>query len=272
MKIYLTGATGFIGSNLSKFYSDQGHEVFEHQRYFDARAKMEFFKPDLIINCAAEIYNKDAMWKANVELTRDLLEHCKENSGTRVMHMGTSSEYGPLDRASKETDAMNPKDMYAGTKSIATTLCQVYAEVYGIDVVIVRPYSPYGPGEKPHRLFPALWRAFKLDRPMDLVLGVHDFCYIDDFVRAVDIINNSSERTPGEVINVSSGEQTTNGDVLNTFEKITGHSAPVNVINKFTTPPIWQADITHIKNKYKWTPAISLEQGVKLFLERASYE
>ena len=270
MKIFITGSTGFIGSNLVQFYKEQ--EVFEFKRYMPLESELNKFKPDLIINSAAQIYDTYTMWGVNVGLTRTCLEYCKANPNTRLMHMGTSSEYGPLDRASKETDATNPQDMYAGTKSIATTLCQVYGRTYGLDVVVVRPYSPYGPGERPHRLFPALWRAFKLERPMDLVLGVHDFCYIDDFVRAVDIINSSSERTPGEVINVSSGEQTTNGDVLNTFEKIAGHSAPVNVINKFTTPPTWQADITHIKNKYKWTPTISLEQGIKLFLERASYE
>lgn len=273
MKIYITGATGFIGGNLANFYRSQGHDVFEHQRYFDVRAKLEYFKPDLIINSAAEIYNKDAMWRANIELTKDCLEHCKDNANTTMIQLGSSSEYGyDYSRATMETDALNPVDMYAGTKGIATMLCQTYGNTYKTDVVTVRPYSPYGPGERPHRLFPNLWRSFKLDKPMDLVLGVHDFCYIDDFVEAVDTVVKSPKRQPGEILNVSSGVQTSNSDVLATFREVTGSQGNVTIVEKFVTPPVWRCDNTRIKLKYGWSPKTSLKQGVQLFLERAHYE
>lgn len=271
MKIFITGSTGFIGSNLVQFYKD--HDIFEFRRYMDIGAKLDYFKPDLIINCAAEIYDKDSMWRTNVEITRECLEHCKDYPRTRMIHLGSSSEYGyNYSRATNESDAINPVDMYAGTKGIATTLCQTYGHVYKTDVVTLRPYSPYGPGERPHRLFPNLWRSFKLNRAMDLVQGVHDFCYIDDFISAVDTIVNSERRHPGEVINVSSGVQTTNMEVLETFRKVTGLEGNVNIVDKFVTPEVWRCDNTKIKLKYGWSPKTSLEQGVKLFLERASYE
>ncbi len=271
MKIFITGSTGFIGQNLVQFYKD--HEVFEYQRYMNIEGKLDYFKPDLIINCAAEIYDKAAMWKANVELTKSCLDHCVENPDTTMIHLGSSSEYGySYSRATMESDALNPVDMYAGTKGIASLLCETYGNVYKTDVVTIRPYSPYGPGERPHRLFPNLWRSFKLDRPMDLVLGVHDFCYIDDFVSAVDTVVNSPKRQPGEILNVSSGVQTTNVEVLETFRKITGKPGVVNIVNKFVTPTTWRCDNTKIKLKYGWSPKISLEKGVELFLERAHYE
>ena len=272
MKLYITGATGFIGSNLVNFYRKQGHEVFEHQRYFDLRAKLEYFKPDFIINCAAEIYDKDAMWAVNVEMVRDCLDYCKDNNASMIQ-LGSSSEYGyDYSRATMESDALNPVDMYAGTKGIATTLCQTYGNTYKTDVTILRPYSPYGPGERPHRLFPNLWRSFKLDQPMNLVLGVHDFCYIDDFVIAVDMVIQSPKRRPGEVLNVSSGVETANVDVLTTFREVTGKDGNVNIVEKFVTPPTWRCDNTKIKLKYGWSSKISLKQGIELFLERANYE
>ncbi len=271
MKIFVTGSTGFIGQNLVQFYKE--HEIFEFKRYMDLGAKLYYFKPDLIINCAAEIYDKDSMWHVNVEITRECLEYCKEYPNTKMIHLGSSSEYGyDYSRATMETDAINPVDMYAGTKGIATTLCQTYGHVYKTDVVTLRPYSPYGPGERPHRLFPNLWRSFKLDRPMDLVLGVHDFCYIDDFVDAVDTIVKSDRRHPGEVINVSSGIQTSNVEVLEAFRKVTGLTGNVNIVNKFVTPTVWRCDNTKIKLRYGWSPKTSIEQGIKLFLERANYE
>lgn len=271
MKIFITGSTGFIGQNLVQFYRD--HDIFEFRRYMDIGAKLDYFKPDLIINCAAEIYDKDCMWRTNVELTRECLEHCKDFPNTQMIHLGSSSEYGyNYSRATMESDALNPVDMYAGTKGIATTLCQTYGHVYKTDVVTLRPYSPYGPGERPHRLFPNLWRSFKLNKPMDLVLGVHDFCYIDDFVEALDIVVRSERKHPGEVLNVSSGVQTTNVEVLEAFKKVTGLQGNVNIVNKFVTPAVWRCDNTKIKLRYGWSPKTTLEQGVKLFLERAHYE
>jgi nucleoside-diphosphate-sugar epimerase len=269
MKIFITGSTGFIGKNLVHRYSD--HEVFEFHRKLNLYESLRYFKPDLIINCAAEIYNRDEMVAVNVTLVKECLDYAKEFPDTKMIQLGSSSEYGPVKRPSKETDPMQALDMYSGTKGMATLLCQSYATTYNLDIVVVRPYSPYGPGERPHRLFPALWRSFKLDKPMDLVLGVHDFCYIDDFIDALDLIINSDQRTPGEIINVSSGVQTSNTDVLAVFKKITGKDGLVNIKNTFTTPPVWAADISHVKLKYHWKPNHSLEQGISKFLEKANY-
>jgi nucleoside-diphosphate-sugar epimerase len=269
MKIFITGSTGFIGQNLVQRYSD--HEVFEFHRKLNLRDSLRYFKPDLIINCAAEIYNRDEMFAVNVSLVKECLDYVKEFPNTRMLQLGSSSEYGPVNRPTKETDPIQALDMYSGTKGMATILCQSYARSYNLDIIVVRPYSPYGPGERPHRLFPALWRSFKLDKPMDLVLGVHDFCYIDDFVDAINLIIESDKRTPGELINISSGVQVSNTDVLATFRKVSGKEGLVDVKNNFTTPPIWTADISHIKTKYKWQPKISLEKGISKFLEKANY-
>ena len=269
MKIFITGSTGFIGQNLVQRYSD--HEVFEFHRKLNLRDSLRYFKPDLIINCAAEIYNRDEMFAVNVSLVKECLDYVKEFPNTRMIQLGSSSEYGPVNRPTKETDPIQALDMYSGTKGMATLLCQSYARSYNLDIIVVRPYSPYGPGERPHRLFPALWRSFKLDKPMDLVLGVHDFCYIDDFVDAINLIIESDKRTPGELINISSGVQISNTDVLAAFRKVSGKEGLVDVKNNFTTPPIWTADISHIKTKYKWQPKISLEKGIIKFLEKANY-
>jgi nucleoside-diphosphate-sugar epimerase len=271
MKIFLTGGTGFIGSNLARHWNT--HAVDHYRRHMsDLQARLDWFAPDWIVNCAAEIYNKEQMWRANVEITRDCLEWMRKNPRTRMIQLGSSSEYGPVDRPSKESDPMRATDMYGTTKGIATMLCQTYARTYDLDVVVVRPYSPYGPGEREHRLFPRLWQAFMLDRPMDLVQGVHDFCYISDFIRAIDIIMTSDHRRPGDIINVSSGVQTTNAEVLSTFQRITGQGGNVIMIDRWVTPSVWQADITHAQEHYGWRPEITLEQGIREFLSQAHYE
>jgi nucleoside-diphosphate-sugar epimerase len=105
---------------------------------------------------------------------------------------------------------------------------------------------------------------------MILKQGMHDFLYIDDLLKAVDLLLN--RKNNGEIYNVSSGEQYSNSDVLHLFRKITGHQGNVEFIDEMTTPPTWIADISKIKRELGWSPSISLESGIRSFLSKANYE
>jgi nucleoside-diphosphate-sugar epimerase len=107
---------------------------------------------------------------------------------------------------------------------------------------------------------------------MKLVNGVHDFCYIDDFVEAIGLIVASHQRTPGEIINISSGVQSSNIDVLNAFKQVSGKQGNVTLEDRFVTPPVWKCNNKLIKTKYNWTPAHTLAQGIEKFLAKAKYE
>lgn len=124
-----------------------------------------------------------------------------------------------MDRPSAETDALRPVDMYQATKGAATLLCQGYARQHGLDVCVARPYSVYGPHERPRRLFPRLVRAFGEGEAMTLFEGFHDFIHgahgchrgtvltrppVDDFGRGIDLLL-AAGRQPGSVYNFGSG-------------------------------------------------------------------
>lgn len=271
MKIFITGATGFVGSNLVNYFSE--HTVGCFNRYSNnLNNQLDQFQPEWIINCAAEIYNKENMWSSNVELTKVCLDWIKSNPNTKFIHIGSSSEYGSVDHPTSETDPILAVDMYGITKGIATQLCRTYALTYGVDVIVVRPYSLYGPGERSHRLFPKLWQAFKYNRSMELVQGVHDFVYIDDFNSAIEIFMNSEKRIVGDIINIGSGIQTSNAEVLRHFKNLTGIEGPVKELEKFCTPKVWQANIDHAKQHYGWKPTICISEGIEKFLKKAFYE
>jgi nucleoside-diphosphate-sugar epimerase len=273
MKIFLTGTQGFIGRNLLEFY--HGHEIFEHRRYMDIGAKLDYFKPDLIIHCAAEIYKPDEMWKSNMVMIYDILDYVKTNPSTKLIHIGSSSEYGPVPRAASETDRINPIDMYQATKGAGTLLCQGYARQYKLDIAVARAYSVYGKYEKPHRLFPRLWRAFQLDQPMKLFHGYHDFIYIDDFVRGIDTILNAEDKPLGDIVNLGSGIQYSNQEVLDLFEKITNKKGAVEVVPSMAKEfesKVWLCDTTYAKEQYGFETVYTLEQGIKEFLKTADYK
>jgi len=263
MKIFITGTTGFIGKNLIEYYKD--HEVFEHKRYMDLPAKLDYFKPEVIINCAADIYNPLDMWLPNVVWARDCLEYVRENPSTKMIQIGSSSEYGPMPRASNETDRINPVDMYQATKGAATLLCQGYARQYKLDIKIARVYSAYGNHEKSHRLFSRLYDAFFNTQPMTLFNGYHDFIYIDDFIRGIDILVKA-EANHGDIVNFGSGVQHSNLEVLQLWEKITGKLAPVtyeNKMNKEFESNVWICDTSYASNAYGFKVEYSLEEGIQ---------
>lgn len=272
MKIYITGATGFIGLNLMKFYN--GHEVLAHNRNEPILPQLLKFKPDIIINSAAEIYHADLMWQPNVILVKECLDYLIDYPDTIMIQIGSSSEYGPMTRASSEKDIINPVDMYQTTKGMATIMCQGYARSYNLRVAIARPYSVYGPLERPHRLFPKLWMAFNRDQPMTLYDGYHDFIYIMDFIKGIDLLINSIQPGQGDIVNFGSGKQYSNFGILGLFEHITGRTAPVKKVNQLSKKfesKVWVCDTSYALEKYKFECQYNIIDGIKEFLEQASY-
>jgi len=268
MKIAIIGSSGFIGGSLANYYDNQ-YSIIKVPKGLNILKSLSEFSPSVIINCAAEIYNKEQMWNSNFELTKMLLDFCLVNN-IKFVHFGSSSEYGEVNTASKECMPIDVSSLYSATKGLATLTCMTYAKNYNLDCTVIRPYSPFGPLEKPHRLFPMLWKSFVLNKEMTLKEGMHDFLYIDDLVKAVDLILHSETR--GKIYNISSGIQFANSAVLEIFRNITGKRGNVKFVNEMTTPKNWVADISKIKKELNWHPTISLYDGIKLFLNNAKYE
>ena len=272
MKILITGTTGFLGRSLREHFVDQGHQVIEYRRGSVSLDNIiHGHTPDVMIHCAGEIYETKNMFRTNVEMVQGILESIKSHSPkTRLIQIGSSSEYGPMPRASAETDRINPQNLYEATKGAATLLCQGYARQYNLDVCVARIYSGYGAYERERRLFPTLYRAFFQDEPMELYDGVHDFIYIDDFVRGIDILVNKGF-VPGDIINFGSGVQLRNITVLKIWEMVTRHSAPVTYHNRYLRAhdtTFWQCDTAYAEKQYGFKTEFDLEAGIREFIKK----
>lgn len=269
MKVFITGSTGFVGKNLVEFYQD--HDLHQHKRHEDVGAFLDYFRPDVIINCAADIYEPNNMWKPNVLWVHECLEYVKNHSNVKMVQIGSSAEYGPLAKPGAETDRINPVNMYQATKGAATVLCQGYAREYKLNISIARPYSVFGMHERPHRLFPKLYNAFFHDQPMNLFGGVHDFIYIDDFVRGINTLVEKDDKPLGDIVNFGSGVQTTNFEVLEIWQKITGKTAPITYTDKLSKSfesEVWVCDTTYAQEQYEFKTQFTLEEGVRDFIKK----
>lgn len=280
-RIALIGSSSFIAKNIAEKLGDSNKiAMFGRDHTPNIREHLQQFNPNIIINCAAEIYNEDLMFDSNIILLHQILEYVKdkqlsiEATALKFIQIGSSSEYGnyytiPLSEEMK----LSPSDMYQATKGAGTLLCQGYARRYNLPICVVRPFTVYGKHEKPHKFFPKLWRAFKLGEKIDVYNGFHDFVYIDDFVNAIEILIQKSF-TIGDIINVGSGIQYSNYEIVDVFTNVTGIEANVELhysnLRKFDRKS-WVCNRTHAVERYGILCNTSIIEGVKLFLETANY-
>jgi nucleoside-diphosphate-sugar epimerase len=125
------------------------------------------------------------MLAVNARATEALLD-AAVRVGARLIHAGSSSEYGYMDHPPYETELPRPNSHYAVTKLTATMLCQLAADKHGISTATLRLYSVYGPWEEPRRLMPTLVRSAMTGAwpPLAAPATARDFVWVDDACQA----------------------------------------------------------------------------------------
>jgi len=267
MKIIIIGSNGFIGKNIYEFYKGK-HDLLLLIKGNPIYESIFRFQPDIIINCAAEIYNNSKMFNSNIKLLYKLLEYCRNHPNCKLIHFGSSSEYGRKKLPMKETDFLEPTNLYEATKGMGTLLCGAYSKMYNFYCTVIRPFTVVGRYEKSHKLFPTLYKAYKTDSPINLSEGVHDFIFIDDFLKIFDKIIFYTETQHFNIINIGSGIQTTNEKIVKTFEDLLKYKYTINLVPKLREfdSEYWVCDITLLETKYKIKPKISIRAGINHFI------
>lgn len=270
MKIFLTGSSGYIGSNIIKFIPG---EYFLYKRNSDIINDLTAFKPDCIIHSAGEIYKNEEMFDSNIVLTNNILQYVKQNPSVKLLYIGSSSEYGKVNKTMSETDLADPYSIYAATKTCGTLLCQAYAREYDLDICIVRPFSIYGLNEPAHRLIPTLYTNIKNNKKVTLIKGEHDFVYILDFVKLLEIVINSNKNN-GDIINCGSGISFSNLDVFYIICELMNFIPEFEVLDKVKKQDseFWQCDTTKLKQKYNFKCSYTFNDGIKEYINYKNKE
>jgi nucleoside-diphosphate-sugar epimerase len=262
-KLLITGSNGFVGKNLVEFYSNRYHIIEQNRSVSIDTVLAE--QPEFIINCAASIYEEAYMFDSNVSLVHKLINYVKINNA-KMIHIGSSAEYGRKSHATKETDYLDPTTLYEATKSAATMLCVGYARAYNLSIAVARPYSVYGKYEKSYRLFHKLYNAFIKNEPMSLYNGFHDFIYIKDFIKGIDtLLHADHDIIKGDVVNFGSGKQYSNFQILDIFKSILKQDAPITIHNSMSKSfesETWVCDTTYSQQKYNFKCDYDIKNGI----------
>jgi nucleoside-diphosphate-sugar epimerase len=258
-RVFLTGGAGFVGRNVFERCHDDDIYLYERD---EGISGLLSFEPEVIIHCAGEIYDTGKMFNSNVKLTYNLLEASRLLHNLKAfVYLGSSSEYGRKDEPMKETDFLDPTNLYEATKGAGSLLCQSYARTYGVPVMVARPFSLYGRYEPEHRFIPTLIKSARAGWEMKIAPGVHDYINIDDFLDAIFLL--ISKPQPGEIYNFGSGVQMSNDEMVSLVEELVGRKIikkPVPKMHEYDTDT-WVADITKAKS-LGWKPKISLWEGI----------
>ncbi len=253
LKIFITGATGFIGSHLIRFFATHNYEVHilsrktsHHSRIQDILRKVHIHtaslkekkslknilysvQPQYIFHLANEgLYggvdgdNKKVI-ETNLLGTMNLLESTAQIPYKLFINTGSSSEYGAVSHTMKEHDRCQPQSVYAISKLAATLYAQSFATQYTKPVVTLRIFSPYGLYDEKTRLIPTVIGHAIAHQPIHLgnPSAVRDFIYIEDVVCAYLSCIKTKKNLLGEVINIGSGRKHSVSEVVKKIISIT---------------------------------------------------
>lgn len=171
MQVSITGATGFIGRRLVRYYADQGATVhvlsrqdiqssngsktFQHDlAACDSDDLIPFVDAsDIVYHCAAELHDLERMWPVNVEGTKKLLVAANGRIG-RFVHLSSTGVYGPVSRGIvDETTPINPHNPYEKSKAEADKQVLAFAKTRQLPCCLLRPSNVYGPDMSNQSLF-----------------------------------------------------------------------------------------------------------------------
>ncbi len=299
-KAIVTGAAGFIGSNLSKRLLEEGHSVLGIDSFEDHYPRWikeknlaglkkypEFkFVEDSLIELDLKYMVKEVDYvfhqaaqpgvrgsfgqffsiyvRNNIAATQRLLEASKESRIKKFIFASSSSVYGntPALPATEES-MLVPYSPYGVTKMAAEQLLKVYNDNFGVPSVSLRYFTVYGHGQRPDMAFHKFIKAILEDKPIPLYgdgKQTRDFTCVSDIVDA-NILAMSAPS--GMVFNIGGGTRIGLLDVIAMIGNLMAASPRIDFQSsqRGDVKDTW-SDLTRAKEKLGYSPKVSLEQGL----------
>jgi nucleoside-diphosphate-sugar epimerase len=280
VKVFLTGATGFIGSQVARQFVRAGHAVHalmlpadNLSRIADLTSQLHLHEGNLLdanwqppaesfdvaLHLAWHVEPGTYLESPQNEAYRDAsLALVKRLACPRWLVAGTSFEYAPSASPLREDSPTGPRTQYARCK------LQLFQALQQLDVELVWPrlFYLYGPGEDARRFVPTVINALLDGRTAPLTTGdeVRDYLHVEDVARAVCTVATSHLTN---VVNVGSGQPVSVREVATQIAGVIGrpellgfgaYQAPA------TDAPYVVADTTKINAI--WRPQVTLADGL----------
>ncbi len=299
MRCVVTGGCGFIGSHIVDALIREGYDVAvlddfstSNREYLNPAAELvEGSVADAeVVRSATEgatwVFHLAALARVqqsvddpigthaiNVNGTLNVLQAARENGLERVIVSSSSSVYGDQDTHLMTEDLpANPMSPYGLHKLIGEQYADLFATLFGVQVVSLRYFNVYGPRQSAEGAYalviPHFLRLRDEGKPLTIYgdgQQTRDYVHIDDVVRA-NMHAASSELPAGRAValNVGSGEETSVNEIAEMVGGEVEHIIP-NPRGAFEELRKC-ADMSRAKSVISWEPRIRLAEGIKSVL------
>jgi len=304
-RIVVTGAAGFIGSNLTDSLLEQGAEVVGIDNLFNGRMenldkafkhnKFEFHKGDIRdLNFLLDVFKDvDIVYhlaaftsvpqsikmpencnNVNVNGVLNVLNAARRMDVEKIIYASSSSVYGDTPTLPKKEDMCRlPISPYGVAKLACEAYMQTYHKVYGLKTTSLRYFNVYGPRQKDSTYSGviAIWLG-NIIRDEDLTVfgdgkNSRDFTYIKDVIQANLLV--AKQDVAGEIFNIGAGSQITLTNLAELMLKLT-HKEHLKI--KYTVPRPGDilhsyADISKANRLLKFEPKYNQEKGLEDYLK-----
>ena len=303
MKMFVTGAAGFIGSNYVRWLmenTDTEVTVFDALTYagvrenlteFDGSSRFTFVQGDItdrdavaaalpghshVVHFAAEshvdrsIMGPDAFINTNVLGTNIMCDVARLNDVERFLHISTDEVYGSIDEGSfVETDGLEPRSPYSASKASSDLVALAYRETYGLPVVITRSANQFGPYQFPEKVIPLFVTNLADDFQVPLYgdgLNIRDWTYVVDNCAGVQMV--LEQGAEGEIYNIGAGNELTNKELTHAILERCGkdESSIEYVEDRLGHDRRYSIDTAKIR-ALGWAPDHSFEDALDLTVD-----
>lgn len=251
MKVFVTGADGFIGSHLTEYLVKAGHDVraFVFYNSFNSWGWLDHADPDVkdqIEVVAGDIRDENSVRQAmqgvecvyhlaaliaipysyqapssyidtNIRGTLNVIQAARDLGTAKVVHTSTSEVYGTADFVPiTEDHPLKGQSPYSASKIGADQMAISFYRSFETPIAIARPFNTYGPRQSARAVIPTVITQIAAGiRKLQLgdLRPTRDFNFVADTVRGFVAIANS-EKTVGEVLNLGTGFEISVGDCL----------------------------------------------------------
>ena len=303
MQFLITGAAGFIGSQICERLIADGHQVVGLDCFTDyysrelktanlvnlkAQAGFQLLERDInsahlptllagtdvVIHLAAQAGVRHSWGRSfeeyihnNIAATQKLLEAMKDFAACRLVYASSSSVYGDAEAfPTRENSLCRPVSPYGVSKLAAENLCWLYYKNFNVDTVSLRFFTVYGPRQRPDMAFHRFIRAMLEEREIT-ILGdggqSRDFTFVSDIVDGV-LAASYEPRTRGGIFNLGGGNQVNINQVISIMEDRLALKA--KIAHKLETKGdvrATAADISRAEEKFGFKPRVKLEDGLQ---------
>jgi UDP-glucose 4-epimerase len=302
MNFLITGAAGFLGSSIANQLAREGHQVRGlddlstgdpqalspdvHFTRGDVNDRPKLWtllqEVDCVYHLAARVSVPESILypreynAVNVGGTVSLMEAMRDVGVRRVVFASSGALYGTQDiQPLTEGQTPRPNSPYAVSKLAAEYYVRTIGGLWGIETVSLRIFNAYGPGQHLPASNPPVVPYFlrQAVRNGTLVINgdgkqTRDYVYVDDVVSAM-VAAATAPDLNGLVINVGSGKETSIRSLANLVLKVTGsHTNIIYSAQASGGVSRLCADLSLAAKKLNFKPSISLEEGLRLSLQR----